>query len=89
MSRERRNAPGSPISESYIGDYATGSARNEDTVNASGHRDQLKRQYSLMSALGLAISVDNAWLALGSSISISIRESKTIPKSGARAIPHG
>ncbi len=41
-------------------------------VNASGYRDQLKRQYSLLGLAGVAVTVDNAWVALGSSISVSI-----------------
>jgi choline transport protein len=42
------------------------------TVNASGHRDQLKRQYGLLSICGLALTIDNAWVALGGSITVSI-----------------
>lgn len=41
-------------------------------VNASGYRDQLHRQYSLLGLAGIAVTVDNAWIALGSSISVSI-----------------
>ncbi|KAH8883852.1 amino acid transporter [Thozetella sp. PMI_491] len=41
-------------------------------VNASGYHDQLKRQYSLLGLAGIALTVDNAWVALGSSISVSI-----------------
>ncbi|KAH9893031.1 amino acid transporter [Xylariomycetidae sp. FL2044] len=40
--------------------------------NAAGHRDQLKRQYSLLGIVGIALTVDNAWAALGSSLSVSI-----------------
>ncbi|MCJ1306889.1 hypothetical protein MMC25_000533 [Agyrium rufum] len=43
-----------------------------DTVNASGHKDQLKRQYGLLSICGLALTIDNAWVALGGSIIVSI-----------------
>ena len=46
-------------------------------VNASGYKDQLKRQYGLLGLAGIALTVDNAWVALGSSISVSIR--KTTP----------
>lgn len=42
------------------------------TVNASGWKDQLDRQYGLLSLCGIALTVDNAWVALGSSISVSI-----------------
>lgn len=41
-------------------------------VNASGWKDQLDRQYGLLSLCGIALTVDNAWVALGSSISVSI-----------------
>ena len=43
-----------------------------EIVNASGHRDQLKRQYGLLSICGLALTIDNAWVALGGSIAVSI-----------------
>jgi len=43
-------------------------------VNASGHRDQLQRQYSLLSICGLALTIDNAWVALGGSLTVSIRK---------------
>ncbi|KAJ2991212.1 hypothetical protein NUW58_g2597 [Xylaria curta] len=41
-------------------------------VNAAGYKDQLKRQYGFWGIVGIAITVDNAWAALGSSISVSI-----------------
>ena len=43
-----------------------------EVVNASGHRDQLQRQYGLLSICGLALTIDNAWVALGGSITVSI-----------------
>lgn len=43
-----------------------------EVVNASGHRDQLQRQYGLMSICGLALTIDSAWVALGGSITVSI-----------------
>ncbi|KAL9623982.1 MAG: hypothetical protein Q9160_001735 [Pyrenula sp. 1 TL-2023] len=43
-----------------------------EVVNASGHRDQLSRQYGLLSICGLALTVDNAWIAIGTSLSLSI-----------------
>ena len=43
-----------------------------EIVNASGHRDQLQRGYGLLSICGLALSVDNAWVALGTSLAIAI-----------------
>jgi len=43
-----------------------------EIVNASGHKDQLQRQYGLLSICGLALTVDNAWVALGTSLAVSI-----------------
>lgn len=40
-------------------------------VNAPGQKDQLRRQYGLLGLAGIALTVDNAWIALGSSISVS------------------
>lgn len=47
------------------------------TMNASGHRDQLQRQYGLWSICGMALTIDNAWVALGASLSIAICELAT------------
>lgn len=41
-------------------------------VNASGHRDQLQRHYGFFSICGLALSVDNAWVAVGTSLNVAI-----------------
>lgn len=46
-------------------------ARGE-VVNASGHKDQLQRHYGLLATCGLALTIDNAWVALGGSIAVSI-----------------
>jgi hypothetical protein len=43
-----------------------------EVVNASGNRDQLQRQYGLLSICGLALTVDNAWVALGTSLITAI-----------------
>ncbi|KAK0508914.1 hypothetical protein JMJ35_008285 [Cladonia borealis] len=43
-----------------------------ELVNASGHPDQLKRHFGLLSICGLALTIDNAWVALGGSIAVSI-----------------
>lgn len=43
-----------------------------EVVNASGHRDQLQRHFGLVSICGLALTIDNAWVALGGSIAVSI-----------------
>jgi hypothetical protein len=41
-------------------------------TNASGHPDQLKRHYGLVSICGLALTIDNAWVAFGGSLTVSI-----------------
>lgn len=46
-------------------------------LNASGHQDQLKRHFNILHLCGLALTIDNAWIALGGSITISIRKSIT------------
>lgn len=53
-------------------DETVAAVDNGVVVNASGYHDQLKRQYSLFGLAGIAVTVDNAWVALGSSISVSI-----------------
>ncbi|TID24102.1 putative choline transport protein [Venturia nashicola] len=40
-------------------------------VNASGHEDELQRQYGIWSLCGLALTIDNAWIALGGSIIVA------------------
>lgn len=54
-------------------DETVAAVENGIVVNHSGYRDQLDRQYSLLGLAGIAVTVDNAWVALGSSISVSIR----------------
>ncbi|KPM40106.1 hypothetical protein AK830_g6415 [Neonectria ditissima] len=41
-------------------------------INASGHKDELNRQYGLVGLTGIAVTVNNAWVVLGSSISVSL-----------------
>jgi choline transport protein len=42
------------------------------TLNASGHKDQLQRQYGVVALCALALNIDNAWVALGGSVTIAI-----------------
>lgn len=53
-------------------DRRTSIMQGGEVVNASGHRDQLQRHYGLLSICGLALTIDNAWVALGGSIAVSI-----------------
>ncbi|KAF5692281.1 cholin permease [Fusarium circinatum] len=55
------------------GDITEGETTEQGSViNASGHTDQLTRQYGLVGLTGIAVTVNNAWVVLGSSISVSI-----------------
>ena len=40
----------------------------ETPINASGHLQELDRNFSLLSLCGLAVTTGNTWLALGGSI---------------------
>ena len=64
--------------QSHIGDgndEPTVVTLEGEIVNASGHRDQLRRQYGPLAICGLALTVDNAWVVLGLTLSISIGRS--------------
>ncbi|KAJ7076672.1 choline transport protein [Mycena belliarum] len=47
-------------------------AERRARVNASGHVDQLDRQYGLLSICATALTIDNAWVVLGGSITLAI-----------------
>ena len=53
-------------------DRRTSIIQGGEIINASGHPDQLKRHYGLLSICGLALTIDNAWVVLGGSIAVSI-----------------
>jgi choline transport protein len=63
-----------PIQE----DSALGTSRrlSHQAINASGHRDQLDRNYGFLSICGMALTVDNAWVAIGTSLNVAISELK-------------
>lgn len=56
----------------YQNDKGTSDAREGTAVNASGHRDRLRRQYGLLEICGLALTIDNAWIAFAGSLQISL-----------------
>lgn len=61
------------VEKDYEGRGSAAISTHEGVViNASGHKDQLKRQYGLLGICGLALNIDNAWIALGGSVSIAI-----------------
>jgi hypothetical protein len=52
-------------------------------VNASGHEDELQRQYGIWSLCGLALTIDNAWVALGGSIIVASGKVTQLPPAPA------
>ena len=65
--------------ESSQEDTAIGTAHplehhTHQAINASGHRDQLDRNYGILSICGMALTVDNAWVAIGTSLNVAICE---------------
>lgn len=56
------------------GDEIVAVVSHGEALNAAGFRDQLRRQYGLVGLVGIALTIDNAWGALGSSLSVSIRK---------------
>lgn len=73
MSAEEKNALPALVDPEGSEDEVVVAIENGIAVNASGWEDQLNRQYNLLSLTSVALTVDNAWAALGSSISVSIR----------------
>jgi hypothetical protein len=70
---DQEKQPGTALPESGKEEIII-AVENGVAVNASGWRDQLRRQYGLLGLCGVALTVDNAWVALGSAISVSIRK---------------
>ena len=63
----------SQLSPPRYADRETTIVSKEGTiVNASGHEDQLQRQYGLLAVCGLALCIDNAWIAFGGSLSVAV-----------------
>lgn len=69
---EKKPAEFGPETGGRPEDETVAAVENGTVLNASGYKDQLKRQYGLLGLAGIALTVDNAWIALGSSISVSI-----------------
>jgi len=44
----------------------------EELVNASGHVQELKRQFSLLSLAGIGLTVGNVWPAVGGSVVVAL-----------------
>lgn len=69
----RQNPDSQPGIIQDISDRRTSVVSKEgEIVNASGHRDQLQRQYGLLSICGLALNINSAWIVFGGSLTISV-----------------
>jgi amino acid permease len=57
----------------HLADRRTSIVSKEgEILNASGHRDQLQRQYGLLSICGIALNINSAWIVFGGSLAISV-----------------
>jgi choline transport protein len=58
-----------PLTPNLVKDLAEGNSSmvnpEGNEVNPSGHRDQLQRHYGTLEICGLALNIDNAWVAFG------------------------
>lgn len=59
--------------EKGVVDSSTEEQRSSlELVNASGHRQELERNYSLLSICALAITTGNTWIAQGGSVATAL-----------------
>jgi amino acid transporter len=59
---EKMNAVEGPVSDNG----------SEDVVNASGHKQELQRNFGLLSICAIAVTTGNTWIAQGGSVTINI-----------------
>ncbi|PPJ56352.1 hypothetical protein CBER1_00643 [Cercospora berteroae] len=72
MSINKRAEHTVPAHTSVEKSLATSSVQPGTNVNASGHPDQLNRQYRTWEVCGLALTINNAWIAFAGSLQISL-----------------
>lgn len=51
---------------------ANDSTSTEELINASGHVQELKRNFNLLSLTGIGLTVGNVWPACGGSILVAL-----------------
>lgn len=61
-----------PSSASYHGKRRTSIADDAAALEAMGHKQELKRNFSMLSMLGLAFAILNTWTALAASITLAL-----------------
>lgn len=76
MDPERRRS-------SVPGRRHTSVVEDADTLAALGHKQELKRNFSMISMLGLAFAILNTWTALSASLNLAL------PSGGPSAIIWG
>lgn len=70
---EEKKDVGGPARGSLIPDTEDGELVNAaDLVNASGHVQELDRNFNLLAAAGIGLVVGNVWPAVGGSILVAI-----------------
>lgn len=60
------------LRKSVATDGQNGNVVSDDLINASGHIQELQRNFSLISLIGLGIVVGNVWPAVGGSILVAL-----------------
>jgi len=60
------------VKEAQSGEVASSTDGPEELINASGHKQELERNFSLLSLCAAAITTGNTWVALGGSIVFAI-----------------
>jgi choline transport protein len=51
---------------------------SDELINASGHRQELERNFSLLSICGVAVTTGNTWIAQGGSVVCFSNQEDTI-----------
>jgi hypothetical protein len=63
---EKQNGTGMVIAESHSPPSPESST--DELINASGHKQELERNFSLLSLTAVAITTGNTWVAIGGSV---------------------
>lgn len=60
--------PGELPLDQKVGPSAAGELASNEVINASGHKQELERNFSLINICGVAITTGNTWTAIGGSV---------------------
>ncbi len=66
---EKAAEPQQAVTSTELNDEDTGA---DVPINASGHKQELERNFHLINICGLAVTSGNTWIALGGSIVVAI-----------------